>query len=145
MQLSRALETVRGWKLTERERLIGGRAVEEVRNRLDFLAGVGLEYSAWSGRPRRISGGEAQRIRLATQIGSKLRGVLYVLDEPSIGLHARDNDRLLASLDRLRDLGNTVLVVEHDAETIGRADYVIDLGPGRGTPGGELVAQGTPR
>src|SRR5207248_4628345 len=92
-----------------------------------------------------LSGGEAQRIRLATQIGSRLRGVLYVLDEPSIGLHARDNNRLLDSLTRLRDLGNTVLVVEHDAETIERADYVIDLGPGAGRLGGELVACGTPR
>ena len=144
MQLSRALETVRAWKLTEREGLIGGRAVEEIRNRLDFLAGVGLEYLSLDRSAATISGGEAQRIRLATQIGSRLRGVLYVLDEPSIGLHARDNDRLLASLGRLRDLGNTVLVVEHDADTIRQADYVIDLGPGAGRLGGELVAQGTP-
>jgi excinuclease ABC subunit A len=105
---------------------------------------VGLDYLSLERSAATLSGGEAQRIRLATQIGSKLRGVLYVLDEPSIGLHPRDNNRLLDSLARLRDLGNTVLVVEHDAETIERADYVIDLGPGAGRLGGELVAQGTP-
>ena len=98
----------------------------------------------WSRSAATLSGGEGQRIRLATQIGSKLRGVLYVLDEPSIGLHSRDNGRLLAALEDLRDLGNTVLVVEHDEETIRRADYVIDLGPGAGRHGGELVASGTP-
>jgi excinuclease ABC subunit A len=145
MQLTRALETVRAWTLTDREKLIGGRAVEEIRNRLDFLVAVGLEYLSLERSAATLSGGEAQRIRLATQIGSRLRGVLYVLDEPSIGLHPRDNSRLLDSLARLRDLGNTVLVVEHDAETIERADYVIDLGPGAGRLGGELVAQGTPR
>ncbi len=145
MSLARALDTVRAWTLTERERLIGGRAVEEVRNRLEFLLAVGLEYLSLERSSATLSGGEAQRIRLATQIGSKLRGVLYVLDEPSIGLHPRDNDRLLDSLARLRDLGNTVLVVEHDADTIERADYVIDLGPGAGRLGGHLVAQGTPK
>ncbi len=130
--LTRALETVRSWTLTDREKQIGGRAVEEIRNRLDFLIAVGLDYLSLDRSAATLSGGEAQRIRLATQIGSKLRGVLYVLDEPSIGLHSRDNQRLLDSLGRLRDLGNTVLVVEHDAETIERADYVIDLGPGAG-------------
>ncbi len=145
MSLSRAVETVKGWNLTGRERLIGGRAVEEIRNRLEFLLAVGLDYLSLERSSATLSGGEAQRIRLATQIGSKLRGVLYVLDEPSIGLHPRDNDRLLDSLARLRDLGNTVLVVEHDADTIQRADYVIDLGPGAGRLGGHLVAQGTPR
>jgi excinuclease ABC subunit A len=145
LSVGAALKTVGAWKLSGREQQIGGRAVEEVRNRLEFLAGVGLEYLSLERSAVTLSGGEAQRIRLATQIGSKLRGVLYVLDEPSIGLHARDNDRLLAALARLRDLGNTVLVVEHDAETIERADYVIDLGPGAGRLGGELVAQGTPR
>jgi excinuclease ABC subunit A len=145
MSLSRAVETVKNWPLTGRERLIGGRAVEEIRNRLEFLLAVGLEYLSLERSSATLSGGEAQRIRLATQIGSKLRGVLYVLDEPSIGLHPRDNDRLLDSLARLRDLGNTVLVVEHDADTIERADYVIDLGPGAGRLGGHLVAQGTPR
>jgi excinuclease ABC subunit A len=144
MSLTRALETVKAWKLTEREKIIGGRAVDEVRNRLEFLLAVGLEYLSLERSATTLSGGEAQRIRLATQIGSKLRGVLYVLDEPSIGLHPRDNHRLLDSLARLRDLGNTVLVVEHDAETIERADYVIDLGPGAGRLGGALVAQGTP-
>ena len=145
MSLSRALEAAKTWTLTERERLIGGRVVEEIRNRLDFLLAVGLDYLSLERSSATLSGGEAQRIRLATQIGSKLRGVLYVLDEPSIGLHPRDNDRLLDSLARLRDLGNTVLVVEHDADTIERADYVIDLGPGAGRLGGHLVAQGTPR
>ncbi len=145
MSLSRALEAARSWALTERERLIGGRVVDEIRNRLEFLLAVGLDYLSLERSSATLSGGEAQRIRLATQIGSKLRGVLYVLDEPSIGLHPRDNDRLLNSLARLRDLGNTVLVVEHDADTIERADYVIDLGPGAGRLGGHLVAQGTPR
>ena len=144
MSLSRALEAAKGWTLTERERLIGGRVVDEIRNRLEFLLAVGLDYLSLERSSATLSGGEAQRIRLATQIGSKLRGVLYVLDEPSIGLHPRDNDRLLDSLARLRDLGNTVLVVEHDADTIERADYVIDLGPGAGRLGGHLVAQGTP-
>jgi excinuclease ABC subunit A len=144
MSLARALGTAKSWTLSERERLIGGRAVEEIRNRLEFLLAVGLEYLSLERSSATLSGGEAQRIRLATQIGSKLRGVLYVLDEPSIGLHPRDNDRLLDSLARLRDLGNTVLVVEHDADTIERADYVIDLGPGAGRLGGNLVAQGTP-
>src|SRR5580698_5990803 len=145
MSLTRALDAVKSWTLTEREKLIGGRAVEEIRNRLDFLLAVGLQYLSLERSSASLSGGEAQRIRLATQIGSRLRGVLYVLDEPSIGLHPRDNDRLLDSLARLRDLGNTVLVVEHDADTIERADYVIDLGPGAGRLGGHLVAQGTPR
>jgi excinuclease ABC subunit A len=131
--------------LNERERQIAGRVIEEIQNRLEFLSAVGLDYLSLDRSAATLSGGEAQRIRLATQIGSKLRGVLYVLDEPSIGLHPRDNDRLLNTLGRLRDLGNTVLVVEHDAETIERADYVIDLGPGAGRLGGDLVASGTPR
>jgi excinuclease ABC subunit A len=145
MSLARAHQTVAGWKLTSREAQIGGRAIEEIRNRLEFLIAVGLDYLSLDRAAATLSGGEAQRIRLATQIGSKLRGVLYVLDEPSIGLHPRDNGRLLKSLANLRDLGNTVLVVEHDADTIQCADYVIDLGPGAGRLGGELVAQGTPR
>ena len=145
MSVARALEAVRGWKLSGRGQQIGGRAVEEIRNRLEFLIAVGLDYLSLERSSATLSGGEAQRIRLATQIGSKLRGVLYVLDEPSIGLHARDNARLLDSLTQLRDLGNTVLVVEHDADTIEHADYVIDLGPGAGRLGGELVAQGTPK
>src|SRR5207237_9193736 len=113
--------------------------------RLKFRLNVGLGYISLDRSAATLSGGEGQRIRLATQIGSKLRGVLYVLDEPSIGLHHRDNDRLLSALAELRDLGNTVLVVEHDEETIRRADYVIDLGPGAGRHGGHLVASGTPR
>ena len=141
----RALEAVRKWKLTGREQLIGAKPVEEIRHRLEFLAAVGLEYLSLDRSSATLSGGEAQRIRLATQIGSKLRGVLYVLDEPSIGLHPRDNGRLIDSLQNLRDQGNTVLVVEHDAETIERADYVIDLGPGAGRLGGHLVARGTPQ
>jgi excinuclease ABC subunit A len=139
-----ALATTKAWKLNEREQQIAARVVEEIRNRLEFLTAVGLNYLSLARSAATLSGGEAQRIRLATQIGSKLRGVLYVLDEPSIGLHPRDNDRLLDTLTRLRDLGNTVLVVEHDAETIERADYVIDLGPGAGRLGGHLVAAGTP-
>src|SRR5689334_11365215 len=144
MPIARALLTARSWQFGERETQIAGRVVDEIRRRLEFLSAVGLDYLSLERSAATLSGGEAQRIRLATQIGSKLRGVLYVLDEPSIGLHPRDNDRLLNTLGRLRDLGNTVLVVEHDAETIERADYVIDLGPGAGRLGGELVAAGTP-
>jgi len=130
--------------LTARQTAIAGRALGEIAERLDFLLAVGLGYLSLDRSAATLSGGEAQRIRLATQIGSRLRGVLYVLDEPSIGLHARDNDRLLSSLEQLRDLGNTVLVVEHDEETIRRADYVVDLGPGAGEDGGYLVATGRP-
>ncbi len=130
--------------LTQREEIIAGRILKEIRDRLSFLQSVGLGYLTLDRPAATLSGGEGQRIRLATQIGSQLRGVLYVLDEPSIGLHPRDNDRLLNTLSRLRDLGNTVLVVEHDEETIRRADYVVDLGPGAGTHGGEVVAIGTP-
>src|SRR2546421_5934895 len=131
-------------KLSEREQAVAGRVVREISERLQFLDAVGLGYISLDRSAATLSGGEGQRIRLATQIGSKLRGVLYVLDEPSIGLHHRDNARLLQALESLRDLGNTVLVVEHDEETIRRADYVIDLGPGAGTEGGNLVAAGTP-
>ena len=144
MPISRALLTARAWDLGDREALIAGRVLDEIRRRLEFLESVGLHYLGLDRSASTLSGGEAQRIRLATQIGSKLRGVLYVLDEPSIGLHPRDNDRLLDTLTSLRDMGNTVLVVEHDAETIERADYVIDLGPGAGRLGGALVACGTP-
>ncbi|MGC2391738.1 MAG: excinuclease ABC subunit UvrA [Candidatus Acidiferrum sp.] len=131
-------------QLTSRQREIAGRPLEEVAERIDFLLAVGLGYLSLDRSAATLSGGEAQRIRLATQIGSRLRGVLYVLDEPSIGLHARDNDRLLGSLEQLRNLGNTVLVVEHDEDTIRRADFVVDLGPGAGNAGGYLVAQGKP-
>jgi excinuclease ABC subunit A len=131
-------------QLTPRQREVAGRPLEEVGERLDFLLAVGLGYLSLNRSAATLSGGEAQRIRLATQIGSRLRGVLYVLDEPSIGLHARDNDRLLGSLEQLRNLGNTVLVVEHDEDTIRRADFVVDLGPGAGDAGGFLVAHGKP-
>jgi excinuclease ABC subunit A len=131
-------------KLMPRQRAIAERPLKEVAERLDFLLAVGLGYLTLDRSAATLSGGEAQRIRLATQIGSRLRGVLYVLDEPSIGLHARDNDRLIGTLETLRDLGNTVLVVEHDEETVRRADYVVDLGPGAGKAGGQLVAIGPP-
>ena len=144
LPVSRALESAKNIKLTGREAIIASRIVHEIVERLQFLNAVGLNYISLNRSAATLSGGEGQRIRLATQIGSKLRGVLYVLDEPSIGLHQRDNGRLLNALEELRNLGNTVLVVEHDEETIRRADYVIDLGPGAGRHGGQLVAQGTP-
>ena len=120
------------------------RILKEINERLGFLNNVGLDYLTLSRASGTLSGGESQRIRLASQIGSGLTGVLYVLDEPSIGLHQRDNDRLLETLKRLRDLGNTVLVVEHDEDAIRSADYLIDMGPGAGIHGGQVVAQGTP-
>jgi excinuclease ABC subunit A len=129
--------------LSERQRTIAERIVKEIDDRLGFLVNVGLNYLTLKRSATTLSGGEAQRIRLATQIGSRLMGVLYVLDEPSIGLHPRDNSRLLETLKKLRDLGNTVLVVEHDEETIRSADWVVDLGPGAGEHGGRLVAEGT--
>src|SRR5450432_1858783 len=144
MPVSRSLEKAKSIKLTGRDAQIAGRIMHEIVERLQFLDAVGLGYISLERSAATLSGGEGQRIRLATQIGSKLRGVLYVLDEPSIGLHHRDNGRLLKALEELRDLGNTVLVVEHDEETIRRADYVIDLGPGAGRHGGGLVAHGTP-
>ncbi|MGA9568222.1 MAG: excinuclease ABC subunit UvrA, partial [Candidatus Korobacteraceae bacterium] len=144
LPVSRAVEAAVKIKLNEREEKIAGRILREVTERLGFLNAVGLGYISLDRSAMTLSGGEGQRIRLATQIGSKLRGVLYVLDEPSIGLHHRDNDRLLSALESLRDLGNTVLVVEHDEDTIRRSDYVIDLGPGAGRHGGEVVASGTP-
>jgi len=131
--------------LTPRQHEIAGRILDAVRERLEFMLAVGLGYLSLDRSAATLSGGEAQRIRLATQIGARLRGVLYVLDEPSIGLHHRDNARLLATLEALRDLGNTVIVVEHDEDTIRRADHVVDLGPGAGTAGGHLVAQGPPK
>src|SRR5690606_13351691 len=119
--------------------------LKEVRERLQFLVNVGLDYLTLDRSAETLSGGEAQRIRLASQIGAGLVGVMYVLDEPSIGLHQRDNERLLATLKRLRDLGNTVIVVEHDEEAINAADHVVDMGPGAGVHGGRVVAQGTPQ
>jgi excinuclease ABC subunit A len=131
-------------KLTERELMIAHRILKEIRERLGFLVNVGLDYLTLDRAAATLSGGEGQRIRLATQIGSGLVGVLYILDEPSIGLHQRDNRRLLQTLLRLRDLGNTVVVVEHDAETMMAADHLLDMGPGAGTHGGQVIAQGTP-
>ncbi|HEV3468688.1 MAG TPA: excinuclease ABC subunit UvrA [Pyrinomonadaceae bacterium] len=144
LPIEAAVEAFERLRLSEREEQIAGLVLREIRNRLRFLATVGLGYLTLDRPSATLSGGEGQRIRLATQIGSQLRGVLYVLDEPSIGLHPRDNQRLLETLGALRDLGNTVLVVEHDEETIRRADYVVDLGPAAGAHGGEVVAAGTP-
>ena len=143
LSVEKADEFFAALKLTEFEQKIAAEVVKEIRARLGFLKNVGLGYLTLDRESGTLSGGEAQRIRLATQIGAALVGVLYVLDEPSIGLHQRDNDRLLATLKGLRDLGNTVLVVEHDADTIRAADYILDLGPGAGVHGGELVAAGT--
>ena len=140
-----SLEFFRELKLTERQQFIGGRVVREIVERLRFLVDVGLDYLTLSRAAATLSGGEAQRIRLATQIGAGLMGVLYILDEPSIGLHQRDNDRLIHTLERLRDQGNTVIVVEHDEDTIRAADYVVDMGPGAGELGGKVVSAGTPR
>src|SRR5205823_1894214 len=144
MTIEDAIKAIGKVKLDQREDQIAGLVLREIRTRLTFLETVGLGYITLDRASATLSGGEGQRIRLATQIGSQLRGVLYVLDEPSIGLHPRDNRRLLDTLSALRDLGNTVLVVEHDEETIRRADYVVDLGPGAGTHGGAVVAVGTP-
>jgi excinuclease ABC subunit A len=145
LPIARAVDVAAKIQLNDRERIIASRVLSEIVERLQFLNAVGLGYMALSRAAATLSGGEGQRIRLATQIGSRLRGVLYVLDEPSIGLHHRDNNRLLQALESLRNLGNTVLVVEHDEETIRRADYVIDLGPGAGLHGGDVVARGTPQ
>ncbi|MDP8223551.1 MAG: excinuclease ABC subunit UvrA [Candidatus Lernaella stagnicola] len=144
MSIRESAAFFRDLELDDRRAEIGRRLLKEISERLGFLEAVGLEYLTLSRSGTTLSGGESQRIRLATQVGSSLMGVLYILDEPSIGLHQRDNDRLLRMLRRLRDVGNTVLVVEHDAETILSADHVIDLGPGAGVHGGKLVAQGTP-
>ena len=144
LSLQRALTAARSMHFAGRDRLIADRLQREVIERLEFLNAVGLGYLSLSRSAATLSGGEGQRIRLATQIGSRLRGVLYVLDEPSIGLHQRDNQRLISALEDLRNLGNTVLVVEHDEDTIRKADYVLDLGPGAGKNGGQLMAAGTP-
>ncbi len=145
MNIKQAIRFFRELRLTEKEQLIARQILKEIQSRLQFLQDVGLEYLTLDRAAGTLSGGEAQRIRLATQIGSRLVGVLYILDEPSIGLHQRDNTRLIHTLLRLRDLGNTVLVVEHDRETIEHADYVVDLGPGAGKHGGYVVATGTPQ
>lgn len=138
-----ALDFVCNMKLSDRDMLIGAQILKEIKSRLGFLQSVGLDYLKLSRASGTLSGGESQRIRLATQIGSSLVGVLYILDEPSIGLHQRDNDRLIATLKNLRDLGNTVIVVEHDEDTMRAADYLVDIGPGAGIHGGEVVAAGT--
>jgi len=143
LTISRAAEVVSQLRLSAQDEAIAGEVIAEVSHRLAFLQEVGLGYLSLSRESGTLSGGEAQRIRLATQIGSGLAGVLYVLDEPSIGLHQRDNERLIATLKRLRDLGNSVLVVEHDHDTIAAADHIIDIGPGAGPLGGKIVAQGT--
>ncbi len=142
MSVTKALEFVNTHKLSERQMLIGGAIIKEIKERLGFLESVGLGYLTLSRSAGTLSGGESQRIRLATQIGSSLMGVLYILDEPSIGLHQRDNEKLLKTLRRLRDLGNTVIVVEHDTDTMLAADHIVDIGPGAGVHGGEVVASG---
>ncbi len=141
--VNEALDFVEHLELSEQKMRIAGRILKEIKSRLGFLQSVGLQYLTLSRSAATLSGGESQRIRLATQIGSSLMGVLYILDEPSIGLHQRDNDKLLATLKRLRDLGNTLLVVEHDEDTMRAADYIVDIGPGAGVHGGQVVAAGT--
>ncbi len=143
--VSAALDFVGGLQFSESEQTISREILKEVRSRLSFLRSVGLDYLTLSRSAGTLSGGEAQRIRLATQIGSSLVGVLYILDEPSIGLHQRDNGKLIATLKQLRDLGNTVIVVEHDEETMAESDYIVDIGPGAGVHGGHIVAVGTPK
>jgi excinuclease ABC subunit A len=143
MSVTRAIEFLDSLELTETEQLIGARIIKEIRERLTFLDNVGVGYLQLDRAAATLSGGEAQRLRLATQIGSQLVGVLYILDEPSIGLHQRDNGKLIATLERLRDLGNTVLVVEHDEQMMRAADHLVDMGPGAGEHGGHVVAEGT--
>ena len=143
LSVTEAFDFFENIKISDRDKLIGERIIKEIKERLGFLKNVGLEYLTLSRSSGTLSGGESQRIRLATQIGSYLMGVLYILDEPSIGLHQRDNDKLIATLKRLRDLGNTLIVVEHDEDTMYAADYIVDVGPGAGVHGGEIVCQGT--
>lgn len=145
MSVKNHLQMVNGLELSGREKMIGEGILKEIKERLGFLQSVGLHYLTLSRSSGTLSGGEAQRIRLATQIGSSLMGVLYILDEPSIGLHQRDNDKLLATLKKLRDLGNTLIVVEHDEDTMREADYIVDIGPGAGVNGGKVVFNGTPK
>src|ERR671937_50142 len=140
--VQRAIEFLDELELTETEQLIGARIIKEIRERLTFLENVGVGYLQLDRAAATLSGGEAQRLRLATQIGSQLVGVLYILDEPSIGLHQRDNGRLIGTLERLRDLGNTVIVVEHDEQMMRSADWIVDMGPGAGEHGGHVVAEG---
>nr|MDD5837826.1 excinuclease ABC subunit UvrA [Eubacteriales bacterium] len=145
MSVAEELDFIRNLVLTEKEQMIGKLIIKEIKERLTFLNSVGLDYLCLARESGTLSGGEAQRIRLATQIGSSLMGVLYILDEPSIGLHQRDNDKLLDTLRHLRDLGNTLIVVEHDEDTMRVADFLVDIGPGAGVHGGHLIAAGTPQ
>ena len=140
--IGEALRLLKELKLTETERKIATELLKEIRSRLGFLEDVGLAYLTLDRTASTLSGGESQRIRLASQMGSELTGVIYILDEPSIGLHQRDNGKLLATLKRLRDLGNSVIVVEHDEETMEEADWLVDFGPGAGELGGQVVAAG---
>jgi len=143
MSIKKELDFIESLELSKKDEIISNQILKEIRSRLKFLIDVGLDYLTLSRNASTLSGGESQRIRLATQIGSSLVGVLYILDEPSIGLHQRDNDRLIKTLKNLRDLGNTLVVVEHDEDTIREADYIVDIGPGAGEHGGEVVAAGT--
>ena len=143
MSVIEAIEFVESLELSEKEHIIADRIIKEIKARLGFLKNVGLQYLSLSRGAATLSGGESQRIRLATQIGAALTGVLYILDEPSIGLHQRDNEKLLKTLEDLRDLGNTLIVVEHDEDTMRAADYIVDIGPGAGVHGGNVVAAGT--
>ena len=143
LSVEKLQEFLQDLELTHQQTLIGGQILKEIRARIQFLMDVGLDYLTLARATGSLSGGEAQRIRLATQIGSGLVGVAYILDEPSIGLHQRDNDKLLGTLKHLRDLGNSVIVVEHDEDTMREADHIVDIGPGAGEHGGEVVAQGT--
>lgn len=144
LAINEAIDLFNDLELNDQERFISTQIIKEISSRLSFMSNVGLNYLELGRAANTLSGGEAQRIRLATQIGSGLQGVLYVLDEPSIGLHQKDNDKLIKTLKNLRDLNNTVLVVEHDEDTIRSADYLIDVGPGAGVNGGQIVAFGTP-
>ena len=143
MSIKNSLDFFMSLSLTEKQEKIAKEILKEIRERLTFMTNVGLDYLTLSRETKTLSGGESQRIRLATQIGSQLMGVLYILDEPSIGLHQRDNDRLIATLKKLRDVGNTLIVVEHDEDTIREADYIVDIGPGAGEHGGEVTFAGT--
>ena len=143
MSIRKELDFMETLHLEGNMALVAAQIVKEIKSRLQFLLDVGLGYLTLSRAAGTLSGGESQRIRLATQIGSSLMGVLYILDEPSIGLHQRDNDKLLATLEHLRDLGNTLIVVEHDEDTMRAADFLVDVGPGAGSHGGQIVAAGT--
>ena len=143
MAIREELDFINSINFSEKDKIISSQIIKEIQSRLSFLINVGLDYLDLARKAGTLSGGEAQRIRLATQIGSQLMGVLYILDEPSIGLHQRDNDRLISTLKQLRDVGNTLIVVEHDEDTMREADYIVDIGPGAGEHGGEIVAKGT--